>query len=96
LGFITRKKTDLITHLMRRNELQSGKAGVGRIILGDMDILEQIREMTHTCIVSIKMFIVQPGLSKKTASVDQMQLLGVTDNYLNETYQIELAVICSK
>ena len=45
--------------------------------------------------VSISVAIVQPGLSCAEISPDQLQLLGVTENYLMETYQLPFQVIAS-
>lgn len=43
----------------------------------------------------LKIFIVQPGLSKSEASIDQLRLLSVTEAYLMETCQLPFGVIAS-
>jgi hypothetical protein len=45
--------------------------------------------------VSLKIAIVQPGLSRRTATHDQLQLLAVTENYLMETFKIPFSAIGS-
>ena len=45
--------------------------------------------------IDFAIYIVQPGLSKENISEDQQKLLGSTELYLNETYQIPLTVIAS-
>jgi hypothetical protein len=54
-----------------------------------------IREISRLCAVSLKIFVVQPGLSKSACTPDQLELLGVTENHLMETYQLPFAVIAS-
>jgi hypothetical protein len=45
--------------------------------------------------MELKVFIVQPGLSKGKATRDQLELLSVTENHLMETYQLPFGVIAS-
>ena len=54
-----------------------------------------IREMSRLCPVTIKIYIVQPGLSKAQASREQLELLSVTETYLMETYRLPFAVIAN-
>ena len=44
--------------------------------------------MSRLCPVSLKIYIVQPGLSKAQASPEQLELLSVTETYLMETYRL--------
>jgi len=89
------KKSDLLTHLMRRESLRVDKARPTRLERGSIDTLQTIREITHVVPVSLTVAIVQPGVSKSQISNDQLQLLGVTGNYLSEMYQVEFHVIVS-
>lgn len=89
------KKRELFSHLLRRDALRAVNAGVGRIELGDTAVLEEIYAMSGTLAVSMQMILVQPGLSRSKASRSQLELLGSTENYLAETYQIPLRVIGS-
>jgi hypothetical protein len=45
--------------------------------------------------VKLKVFVVQPGLSKAAASASQMTLLAVTERYLSDTYEVPFSVMCS-
>jgi superfamily II DNA or RNA helicase len=87
------KKTDLFSHLMRRESLRTAQHRPTRIQRGSMDLLQTLREMSRVYPVSFTVNIVQPGLSRTAASRDQLQLLGVTANHLTETYQLPFHVI---
>lgn len=89
------KKGDLLTHLMRRESLRVDKARPSRFERGSIDTLQTIREIAHVVPVSLTVAIVQPGVSKSQLSNDQLQLLGVTENYLSEMYQLGFRVIVS-
>jgi hypothetical protein len=45
--------------------------------------------------VTLRVFIVQPGVSKANATRDQLLLMSVAENYLFETYQLPFGVIAS-
>jgi hypothetical protein len=60
----------------------------------DADLI-RIREKVDSQRVSLRINIVQPGLSKALASLEQLELLAVTENYLMETFQIPFGVIAS-
>lgn len=89
------KRTDLFTHLMRRAAHRREKSTSSRYEEGDEELLQTIREISRLCLVSLKIFIVQPGLSKANASHDQLELLSVTENHLKETFRIPFGVIGS-
>jgi hypothetical protein len=89
------KRTDLFTHLLRR-EARCQEAGrTTRYESGDGELLLTIREMSRLCPVSLRVHVVQPGLSKAQATRDQLELLSVTENYLMETYRLPFGVIAS-
>jgi hypothetical protein len=89
------KKADLMTHLMRRKSDRLAKERPTRLERGTRDTLLTIKEIANLLPVSLSIAIVQPGLSKGTVSDDQLQLLGVTKNYLWEMYQLPFRVIAS-
>jgi superfamily II DNA or RNA helicase len=89
------KRTDLFRHLLRREALRQEGGGASRYEVGDGDLLQTIRDISHLCPVSLKIFIVQPGVSKANATLDQLQLMSVTENYLMETYHLSFGVIAS-
>lgn len=87
---------ELFKHLIHREAKRITNQQTSRFQLGDMAILEIIKDKSkkyYKC--NFKIFIVQPGLSKSSASQDQLELLAVTENHLKETYQIDLEVIGS-
>lgn len=90
------KKTDLFTHLLRREELRRVAGDATRIEEGSQDVILMLRDMSRLLPVTFKLFIVQPGLSKSGASQDQLLLLSVTEHYLWQTYQLPFGVIGSE
>ena len=90
------KRTDLFTHLLRREARRQEAGGSSRYEIGDGELLQTIREMSRLCPVSLKICIVQPGVSKANATRDQLELLSVTENHLMETFQLSFGVIASE
>ena len=86
---------ELFEHLLRREEIREGKKGISRFEKGNQDKLWEICEMSRDIHTELKIFIVQPGLSKSKASIDQLRLLSVTEAYLMETCQLPFGVIAS-
>lgn len=84
--FSPEKGTDLFTHLLRREATRRDANAPSRYEVGDRDLLLTIREMSRTRPVSLKINIVQPGLSKAQASREQLELLSVTENHLKLTF----------
>lgn len=89
------RRTDLFTHLLSRNDQRIQRGAPGRFERGNEDLLLQIREMSRRADVKLKVWIVQPGLSKASASQGQLMLLAVTERFLSDTYEIPFAVMCS-
>jgi hypothetical protein len=90
------KKTDLFLHLVKREPKRRGMSDCTRFERGDRECLVQLKETSRIMQVNLKIFIVQPGLSKALASRAQLELLAVTENYLRETYQLPFGVIASE
>jgi superfamily II DNA or RNA helicase len=89
------KHVELFSHLLRREPKRSKSRQATRFEKGDHDELVKIKEMSEVWPVRLKIFVVQPGLSKAKVSQSQLQLLSVTDNHLLETYQLPFGVIAS-
>ena len=89
------RRTDLFAHLLKREAARTEAGRSSRIELGTVERLAQLREMSRTCLITMRVFIVQPGLSKARAADHQLALLGVTEKFLTETYQVPLHVFCS-
>ena len=90
------KRTDLFTHLLRREARREEAEGASRYEKGDNELLLTIREMSRLCPVSLKVYIVQPGLSKAQMTREQLELLSVTETYLMETYRLPFGVIANE
>lgn len=88
------RRTDLFAHLLKRDadRVESGRPT--RFEVGCKARLVQFRDLSRICAVTLRVHIVQPGLSKTGASEHQLALLGVTDRFLSETYQIPFKVYC--
>lgn len=89
------KRSDLFTHLLRREADREDANLASRYEVGDTEMLHMIREMSHLCLVRLAIHVVQPGLSKSRATTEQLELLSVTENHLTEIYDIPFAVIAS-
>ncbi len=86
----------LLAHLDRREIDRLKKHGPSRFEKGDMALLRDLRRRADALNPSFEIVIVQPGLSRKKVSDDQLELLAVTELYLDETYRIPLRVIGSE
>lgn len=85
----------LLAHLLRREPRREKGREMSRFEKGDADDLFEIMEMSRVYALELKIFIVQPGLSKLKATPGQLELLSVTENHLMGTYQIPFTVIAS-
>jgi hypothetical protein len=63
--------------------------------VGSEEVLKTLREICRQCPVRFRTFVVQPGVSAARVSRPQLDLLGATETYLHETYQIPLFLIAS-
>jgi superfamily II DNA or RNA helicase len=86
---------DLCNRLMKRSAIRFRDRQSTRYEQGSDADLIRIREKVDSQRVSLRINIVQPGLSKALASLEQLELLAVTENYLMETFQIPFGVIAS-
>lgn len=87
------KRSDLFTHLLRREAQRQHRGAATRIEVGDHALIETLREMSRTTRMTLKVVVVQPGVSKGAISDPQLRLLSVTENYLTETYQLPFAAV---
>ena len=70
--------------------------GESRIEYGDWEAIEEAGEKSLIYRTRFHVFAVQPGLSRKEASIAQLDLLSVTESYLKETYLIPFTIIASE
>jgi superfamily II DNA or RNA helicase len=87
------KRTDLFTHLLRREARRQARGRPSRIERGDRALIETLREMSRTTHMTMTIVVVQPGVSKEAITDSQLRLLSVTENYLTETYQLPFRAI---
>ncbi|WP_349291327.1 DEAD/DEAH box helicase [Caenimonas sedimenti] len=88
------RRTDLFAHLLKREADRIENGRPTRFEVGSKDRLAEIRDLSRVCAVALRVYIVQPGLSKLGAAEHQLALLGVTERFLSETYQVPLKVYC--
>ena len=90
------KRTDLFTHLLRRESQRQARGAPTRIERGDRALIEILREMSYTTQIAMKIVVVQPGVSRSAITDSQLRLLSVTENYLTETYQLPFKAIVNR
>ncbi len=88
------RRTDLFSHLLKRESTRIESGRPTRLEVGTNERLIQLRDLSRICAVTIRVFIVQPGLSKSRSADHQLAVLGVTQRFLQETYQLPLTVYC--
>ncbi len=86
---------ELFLHLLRREEKRLHEDSESRIEKGNQDAIEEAGEKSLIYRTRYHVYIVQPGLSKKDASRQQLDLLSVTESFLKEMYLIPLTIIAS-
>lgn len=84
-----------IRRAIRREEARQ-RNGRNGMIIGTIDTLHTILEHCWRLDPAVSVVIAQPGLSKKKMSIEQSELLGCVDLYLNETYGSRFRVLCSQ
>jgi hypothetical protein len=89
------RRTELFVHLLRRDPKVRKGVELSRYQHGDRDTLAAIRNRSRMAALKLRVFIVQPGLSRSKATSDQLSLLSVTENFLLETYGVPLRVVGS-
>jgi hypothetical protein len=90
------RRTELFTHLLRRDAMRTTRGLPSRFERGDVPTLMAIREMSRRCEVRMRVAVVQPGVSIACVSPSQLRLLAVTERYLTDTYEVPLEVLCSE
>lgn len=81
-------------HIKRREKLWSDK-GDTRFLKGSLGDLNTLKNRARTSRLTLKVSIVQPGISIKEINDELLKLLGSTALYLKKTTQAELSVIAS-
>lgn len=85
----------LIVHMRARESKRTTEGRPTRFEVGNQKTLRTIEKMVRFYKADFKIFVVQPGLSKSQVSPAQLELLGSTELYLQETFSIPLCVIAN-
>jgi superfamily II DNA or RNA helicase len=85
----------MLSHLMHRDVDRVKKGKPSRFEKGDRRLLLKMQRKARKLRLESEVTIVQPGLKKSAVSARQLELLGATELYLLETYQLPLRVIGS-
>lgn len=85
----------LFKHLKHREAKRVKDGRPSRIEKGDAKTLFELLNNAHLLKPVYRVFIVQPGMSKAEATLDQLRLLGATETYLSDTCSVPLRVIAS-
>ena len=85
----------MLTMLLNRESARVLRSGVSGIEIGDAKLLRRLRRRAHLLAPSLSVWIAQPGLSRAAATVNQLQLLAVTELYLKETHGAPFGVLAS-
>lgn len=78
--------TALFGRLMEREARRTSAGRATRFDRGDMQTLRTLKDMSLVRRVSFSVHVVQPGLSRAAARQPQLELLAVTERYLQDTY----------
>ncbi|GAA0585743.1 DEAD/DEAH box helicase family protein [Kribbella sandramycini] len=84
----------LVRRLLKR-ERKRQKQGKNRLIKGDLKELAVLVNEARFRELDVTVAVVQPGMSASKASEDMLALLGATDRFLTETYQMRFRVLAS-
>lgn len=85
----------LLKHLLHREAIRINSGRSSRFEKGDRPTVQRLLNAAKELGFDYRVHIVQPGISKQRLAAGQMDLLGATENYLQETYSISLDVIAS-
>lgn len=86
---------ELLTRRLLRRETRRQAAGGTGLEVGDVELLTNIVREARYRKLRTTVAIIQPGMSRSTASEDMRALLGATDRFLTETFGMKLRVIGS-
>lgn len=89
------KPRDLFSHLLKRDPRRYKGREATRFEVGSKDDLLRIRDKVDSQPVRLRVTVVQPGLSKAAALPEHLELLAVTESYLQETFAVPFAVVVS-
>jgi len=89
------KFKDLCIHLLGREKRLASATRPTRFITGTTAEINKFSQASRFKEVRMQIIIVQPGISVKNKSTDQVSVLASAHSFLKETVGIDLEVICS-
>lgn len=91
-----RRNTDrMLQRLIRRERTRAESQRTG-FVLGTIEDLQRLYERSEVLRPRLEVVMAQPGLSKRLAKDNQLELLGSVDMYVAETAMSSLTVFCSE
>lgn len=85
----------VVERMLKREKQRISNERPTRFELGDCEILEEIKNRLKFYSSSLKIYIVQPGVDGDAITQDMNQVLMASKVYLQETYGVDLRLICS-
>ncbi|WP_180956515.1 DEAD/DEAH box helicase [Bacillus canaveralius] len=86
----------IINHIRHREKLRNKADKRSRFEIGDHKELAILESKMKVYDLQLKVFIVQPGISKDKMTQSQLNILAATEHYLQSTFKIGLTVIGNK
>lgn len=90
------EEKQLFEHLRLREAERQKNYGLSRFEKGNLQRLDELRRQLRFLIPKFHIYIVQPGLNIQEVGTGILDLLGATELYLRETFDVPLTVIGSK
>lgn len=88
---------EIFDHMLRRRIKSKNSISCSRFEYGNEETLRRILHLAKRKFpVEYEVFIVQPGMSIKSATDEQLVLIAVTENYIKEISAINLSIIASQ
>lgn len=84
-----------LRHLQKRESDRTKSGRPSRMEKGSVSMLNSIANRWRDLAFEFQVTIVQPGISKRAVSPQQLELLAATEAYLVETWNIPLSVLSS-
>ncbi len=85
----------VVDRMVKRENDRNKSGRPSRFELGDFSSLYEIKNRLKVFPSCLKIYIVQPGVHSNKISEGMNQILAASDNYLFETYGLDLYLICS-
>lgn len=85
----------VIDRMIKRENKRVNEGKTSRFEVGDFEVLSEIKNRLKMYPATLKIFVVQPGVDGDSITDEMHQVLMASKTYLQETYGIEMGMICS-